>query len=640
VKMSFALYPAKAQFRPGEPVVLVLEGRVDGGAAGNAPGNRAEPVGTGPEFFPIAGEHADAEIRGELDLAVYRLEREVLRMRTPVALRPGQGRWEVTLGNAWETREDVSVGYGVDAVLRLTDGAGTEPAARNSGAFTLSTAFDVADHWKRAPRYGFLSDFHEPEQGNLADADSLLRYHLNVVQFYDWMYRHDELVPPADVFTDPMGRVLSYSVVREKIEALRQRGMAALAYAAVYAALQDFHAAHPDWGLYKANGDPYELIGLFYIMDISPGSPWTDHIVAEFRRVIAEAGFDGLHLDQYGFPKRALRLRRAGGGSAAGLNGSGPGDTEPVDLAECYPQLIDRIKRELTPLRPDVGLIFNNVSAYPVHATAAADQEAVYIEVWPPYDRYADLKRLIDRGRELGRGKHVILAAYLHAFQEAMPAKPAGDGPLPAEAESRVIAAENGALLTMAAIFASGGFHLAIGEDQAVLTEAYYPDHRPMRPAFAAEVQRWYDFAVRYSEALYGFDLVDVSMTYTGGINSEVRFFHVSASFHPGGLPDTVWTLVKRSRDGLLLHLINLTGVESDRWNEGKPRRPRVLEDIRCEVAAETEVTGVYAASPDDGTAALKPVPFVLEDSAEHGKKAVFTLPPLRIWTMVRIRVR
>jgi len=593
VKLNLDLYPAKAQFRPGEPVTLMLEWHAENGPDAALQGT----------------------LRGELDLVVSRLEKEVLRRSVPVELAPGDGRCEVALGDAWETRDDVSVGYGVDAVFRLTDGAGT----RLTGP--LSTAFDVARHWKLAPRYGFLSDFDPGEGGRLGDADSLLKYHLNVVQFYDWMYRHDELVPREDTFVDPMGRTLSYAVVREKIEALRRRGMASIAYGAVYASLKDFHAAHPGWGLYKPNGDPYELIGIFYIMDISPDSPWTDHIAREFRRVIAEAGFDGIHLDQYGFPKRALRP-----------SPSGDGGTEPVDLAACYPALINRVKKELLPLQPDVGLIFNNVSAYPVHTTASADQEAVYIEVWPPYERYADLKRLIDRGRELGGGKHVILAAYLHAFKEAMPERQEPD-------EDRMIAAENGALLTMATVFASGGFHLALGETEAVLTEAYYPDYRPMRPAFAAEVRRWCDFAVRHSEALHGFDLTDLSMMYTGGINAEVRFFHETASFHPEGGPGMVWTIVKRGKDGLVLHLINLTGVASDRWNEGKPCRPQPVEGIRCEVAAETGALGVYAASPDDGSAALRPVPYELADSPEHGKKIVFTLPPLRIWTMVRILV-
>jgi len=218
VKWTLDLYPAKAQFRPGEPVTLILEGRAEDGA-----GSPSAP-------------------RGELELVVHRLEREVLRVKVPVVLDAADGRCEVALGDDWETRDDVSVGYGADAFFRLTDGEGTRLIG------PLSTAFDVARHWKLAPRYGFLSDFAPGERGRLEDADSLLKFHLNVVQFYDWMYRHDELVPREDVFVDPMGRTLSHAVVREKIDALRRRGMASIAYAAGYAALKDFHAAHPAWG--------------------------------------------------------------------------------------------------------------------------------------------------------------------------------------------------------------------------------------------------------------------------------------------------------------------------------------------------------------------------------------------------------
>ncbi|MFD0715527.1 glycoside hydrolase family 66 protein [Paenibacillus sp. GCM10027626] len=87
-----------------------------------------------------------------------------------------------------------------------------------------------------------------------------------------------------------------------------------------------------------------------------------------------------------GFPKHAFTRDAAGALSQT-----------TVDLAACYPALIDRVKRELQQINPDVGLIFNNVSNYPVHTTASADQEAIYMEVWAPYDRYGDLKALIDR---------------------------------------------------------------------------------------------------------------------------------------------------------------------------------------------------------------------------------------------------
>lgn len=40
--------------------------------------------------------------------------------------------------------------------------------------------------------------------------------HLNVIQFYDWMYRHDEFYPESDIYTDIMGRKGSMTAVAKK----------------------------------------------------------------------------------------------------------------------------------------------------------------------------------------------------------------------------------------------------------------------------------------------------------------------------------------------------------------------------------------------------------------------------------------
>ena len=54
--------------------------------------------------------------------------------------------------------------------------------------------------------------------------DSLRRYHLNVVQFYDWMWRHYALMPPTEEFTDALGRKQSLGTVRAAIEAVQEAG--------------------------------------------------------------------------------------------------------------------------------------------------------------------------------------------------------------------------------------------------------------------------------------------------------------------------------------------------------------------------------------------------------------------------------
>ena len=78
--------------------------------------------------------------------------------------------------------------YGVEARM-IRNGMETGCAAT-----AVNIAGDVV-------RYGFLSDFL-PEGDE--DVAALAKYHIDHVQFYDWSYRHDSLVPPTEEYTDMM----------------------------------------------------------------------------------------------------------------------------------------------------------------------------------------------------------------------------------------------------------------------------------------------------------------------------------------------------------------------------------------------------------------------------------------------------
>ncbi len=353
-------------------------------------------------------------------------------------------------------------GYGLDATLAAADG---RVLAEGSGAL------DVLESWSQAPRYGFLSDFAPGQADVAARCDALCRYHLNVVQFYDWMWRHYALLPPADDFTDALGRRLSLGTVRAAIAAVQVRGGAALAYGAVYGAEPEFADKHPELALFDAEGRRVSLAELFYIMNIAPESPWARLIVAEFATVVCTLGFDGIHLDQYGFPKTA---RTATG--------------ELVDLASHFPPLIDAARAAVVAERPDAGVIFNAVGNWPIEMVAPTTQDVVYIKVWPPDERYNDLRRLIKDARRLSGGKQVILAAYLAPF---------------ADADTTTLPrAEAAALFATATIAASGGSHLLLGERDGILCDPYYPKYATLRPEFVPRMRAYYDFLVRYEELL------------------------------------------------------------------------------------------------------------------------------------------
>lgn len=196
---------------------------------------------------------------------------------------------------SWQPPAIAPRGYGI--TVTLLDKQGTVLA-------TSSTAFDVLDNWIQAPRYGFLSQF-EAGRSNIEETmEWNARFHVNGLQFYDWQYRHESLVPPEENYSDLLGRQMSLSTVCQLIEAAHAHQIAAMPYTAIYGASVAFYQAHPEWALFQRAGIPYEFGDNFLmIMDPSPDSSWTDHLMSEFGRVLDSLPFDGIHLDQYGAPK-------------------------------------------------------------------------------------------------------------------------------------------------------------------------------------------------------------------------------------------------------------------------------------------------------------------------------------------------
>src|SRR5258708_4030189 len=242
------IVPTRAFFRPGE--AITLHATFDGSAS------------------------------GEIQVSVYHLGEKVALWTAP--LREGHA---VIQGHV---PAQVQRGYLVHAQI---------------GDVSAFTAFDVLDRWTDAPRYGFLYDFSAARttESIQETMDRLLEFHINGIQFYDWQYRHDTLLPPQDEFVDPLGRALSLRTVRALIEAAHQRGMAAMPYTAIYAASPAFAAAHHDWQLFDDNGQAFDFANGF-LKIMNPSSLWRAYFVQECRRVLDVLPFDGIHVDQYGEP--------------------------------------------------------------------------------------------------------------------------------------------------------------------------------------------------------------------------------------------------------------------------------------------------------------------------------------------------
>lgn len=424
------------------------------------------------------------------------------------------------------------------------------------------TAFDVADNWTQAPRYGFLCGFSKEDKQKNEYQNFFREMHLNVIQFYDWMYRHDDFYPEGDLYRDIMGREGSMEAVAEKIEGVHACGAKAIAYGAVYGA-ESFHEMHPECRYLHDNGDPMVFIDKIWLMDIHRGTAWRKKILSEYGKAL-KAGFDGVHMDQYGDPKEALVLE--------------DGKTVIRDLADDFRDLINETKETY----PEKQFIFNAVNNWPVDSVKNSRQDCVYIEVWPPNETYGDLYRLICHARKNEDEKKVILAAYLHPFKT--------------EPEKNLNGAT--AQMAMATIFASGGYHLLLGEKGHILTEAYYPDNcqmgaHPLRNT----IKKYYDFITAYGELLFPESWVDVTSQYCGGGNCEFTFTNADWSFYPE--EGKVWIRIyKRGRE-FTLRCVNFTGISDMNWNKTHAEFPECVENLQVKVKLPGEMKKLLLLSPD-----------------------------------------
>ncbi len=552
------VWPSRAQLRPGEAVELAID--THGGS-----GRLLIRLYDGAD---IAAE-SEAAAQGDGEIRA--------RLRLPEAA-------------------PVRAGYAVEVVDQR-------------GGARATTAIDVAPHWSTAPRYGFFSDFgpDEPSALSTERADALLRLHVNVVQFYDWMASHHTLLSPTDEFTDPLGRRLSHAVARRKVGLAHDRGMAALAYGALYGAEMEFSEAHPDWLLYDGRGEPLTLAEIFVLQDFSEGSPWRTWILEQYDMVLDGLPFDGIHIDQYGFPKRA-RSRALG-------------SWREVDVGAAFPGFVEEATRRLLDRRPDGGSIFNCVNAWPLDAMIEVHSDAAtYIEVWEPHTRYRDLYELVRRARTLRPDKAVILAAYLHPFSPDL---------------ARTPGALTGFRLATAAIVASGGFHLIAGEGEAVLTEAYYPRYGRLDPNEVAVVRRYADFTVRNTTRLHDVSATDIAWTHVGPTNDLVLLEQRDLDWYgAGAVPGSLWVVGREVGPTTILQLINLRGLASDAWNADQVTPPSPIEEIEVRVRVVGDVAGVWWDTPDDTVGLARPLSYEIVNLSD-GRFLIFRVPRVEVWSSI-----
>lgn len=453
----------------------------------------------------------------------------------------------------------------------------------------IRTAVDVATPHRH--RYGFTVDY-TPDRDPVGLSDNLRRLHLTDVLFYDWAYRHADLLGGGEQYTDALDQPVSLPTVRTLANAVRAAGSRALGYAAVYAVGPKEWDAWKHQALLTPSGEPYALGDFLFIVD--PAAPdWLEHFGAELVASVEKVGLDGFHLDQFGYPHRAVRA-----------------DGVVVDTAESFDEMITSVRSRL----PQARLVFNNVNDFPTWVTAGSPQDAVYIEVWHPTDTIGELAQMVTRARSVAGDKPVVIAAYQHVYDSA-----------PA-AESDLATA-----FTMATLFSHGATHLLAGEADRLLVDPYYVRNHTIEESTAALLHRWYDFLVAHDELLVDPAIVDVTASVAGHYNDVLDVSYAATPVGSGAVPGTVWRRITHAGDRTVVHLINLVGQSDTLWDAARsPLGDPGAGTLRVRRVGDY-VPRVRVADPD-GAGRLIDLDVTLD-----GDFAVATLPALAVWQLVLI---
>ena len=453
------------------------------------------------------------------------------------------------------------------------------------------TAVEVSSDPSQRLRYGFVVDY-SPQRDLAGVSDTVRRLHLTGVQFYDWAYRHADLHGGGEDYLDALDQPISLESVRALIGAVQAAGARALGYAAVYAVGPNEWDEWKHRALLAASGEPYGLGDFLFILD--PAAPdWLEHFGTELQTAVASLGFDGFHLDQYGYPKRAVRA-----------------DGVVVDVAESFVSMIAAVRAAL----PTSTLVFNNVNDFPTWATASTDQDAVYIEPWDPQLTLDSLVRVVTRARSVAQGKPIAIAAYQHVYDSAPAA-----------------AADLATSFTMAALFSHGATQLLAGEADRILVDPYYVRNHVVESSTSALLTRWYDFLVEHDELLLDPAIVDVTGSVVGEYNADLDVTFTDAVVTETASAGTVWRRVTESRGRSIVHLINLVGQVDAEWDSARatPGDPGTAT-LRVRRIGQA-VPRVQVADPD-GAGHLVDV-----EVTTDGDYAVAVLPPLAVWQLVLI---
>lgn len=606
-----------------------------------------------------------------------------------------------------------------------------------------TTGVDVSSNSLTYPRYGFISAF-PPEQTPEESRDIVSalseRYHINLFQFYDWFWRHEDLIPrggdgtPDQTWTDLFGRVNSLSTIRNLIQAVHAENATALAYVTIYASREGFaerSAVSSAWGLFEQPSAESQVSLAFggerYLFLFDPSNAaWQPRMASEYVEAVNELGFDGVQIDQFGPRPTYYRA-----------------DGTAIELRDTFAPFLEAIDGALTANDPNratcvFNLVDGAVDGYavePVTRTRACD--VLYSELWFTTDTYEEIRAYVEQLRRMGGGRAVVLALYPQYGQDVGTVMQAEDAELegvlvdddhpdytgtgfvdqfdavgdsitwkfeferdpvvsfvfryanatgaPATRTLRIDGVAVGKVafparsawsewsfdawyqqyvapgehdvslsygsddfgvvnidrmtlgafdepsvrLQNAVVFASGATPIQIGDQIQGLAHEYFPNRsKTYRPALREALRAQYSFITAHESVLFGTEVVPIDERLQR--IRAVSAGHTLIAEGSGG----IWTVLRRSPEGDVIHLVNLNGVDNALWRD-PAYTPAAQNDVtlRYEVEDPSVVRQVLWATPD-----AKPGTFSLIEHTRGDGYVEFTVPRLMYWDVILVR--
>jgi dextranase len=429
---------------------------------------------------------------------------------------------------------------GTATFTNLPVGTHVVQAVSASGSILDEEFFSVRSHRGEDPIPGFVTSFDDASRDDVLAWLGELR--CTVVQVYDWMDSYSMALSASESYDDPLGRPISRRSLESLITGIKELGAVAQAYAPVIAADDDLASEHPEWCLYRNDGVPESLGNLLQIMN--PGNTeWQSHWIENYAHAVDALGFDGFHLDTYGYPRDAF-----------------DNDGDHVDVADGYASFLDAVRQA----RPEDVMSFNQVNGVPRGFATPGSPSFRYVEVWPPNDGWRHFEGLLARSAGSNERHGDTLAIY----------PPVWD----AERERAL----RTCVLSEAVVTVLGANALIWGDDDGALCHPYYVNHETLRNDEREVALTWHRFGLRCRDLFRSatdtswYELSDENASITASWSGATR---------PEPTGGALFARVFRNDDLIVVSLLDLSGSEQGSWTSATEKGSCTSADVEVLLA-------------------------------------------------------